>query len=230
MRHLEQHRSERIGWLRAAVLGANDGILSVGSILVGVASANTDHQSIVLAGVAGLTAGALSMAAGEYVSVSSQSDTESADRARESAELRDDPEGELIELTNIYVQRGLTRELAGQVAEQLTTHDALGTHLRDELGMTETHAARPLQAALASAAAFGVGGALPVLVSLVSPATWIVWLVAAATVAGLTILGTLSAWAGGSSLWKGAMRVTFWGIVAMAVTSLVGWLFGVAVA
>ncbi|QDU74691.1 VIT family protein [Bremerella volcania] len=225
----EQHRHDRIGWLRAAVLGANDGILSVGSILVGVASAQSDHPSVLLAGVAGLTAGALSMAAGEFVSVSSQSDTEAADRARETAEHQEDPEGELQELTNIYIDRGLSPELAHQVALQLTEHDALGTHLRDELGMSETHAARPLQAAFSSAAAFGIGGTFPVVATLFSPASWIAWIVACTTIAGLAILGSLSAWAGGSPIWKGTARVTFWGIVAMVVTSLVGKLFGVAV-
>lgn len=226
----ELHRHDRIGWLRAAVLGANDGILSVGSILVGVASAQSDHPSVLLAGVAGLTAGALSMAAGEYVSVSSQSDTEDADRAREITEQEEDPEGELLELTNIYIDRGLTPDLAHQVAVQLTEHDALGTHLRDELGMSETHAARPLQAAFSSAAAFSIGGILPVLATLLSPAAWIAWIVGCTTIAGLAMLGSLSAWAGGSPIWKGMARVTFWGIVAMVVTSLVGKLFGVAVA
>lgn len=229
MPHYERHRHDRIGWLRAAVLGANDGILSVGSMMVGVAAAQSDHPAVLLAGVAGLTAGALSMAAGEYVSVSSQADTEDADRAREIAEQRDDPQGELLELTNIYIDRGLSPELAKQVAEQLTEYDALGTHLRDELGMSDTHAARPLQAAFSSAAAFSVGGILPVLATLLSPPSWIAWIVSFTTIAALAILGSLSAWTGGSPIWKGTARVTFWGIVAMVVTSLVGKLFGVAV-
>ena len=187
--HPETHRDDDIGWLRAAVLGANDGILSVGSIVVGVASASVDHKTILLSGVAGMTAGAMSMAAGEYVSVSSQADTENADRAEEERELESDPEGELAELTQIYVERGLDASLAKQVAEQLTEHDAITTHLRDELGITEQLAARPLQAAFASAVSFAVGAALPLLVTLASPASMIAWTVAVATIVALAILG-----------------------------------------
>ncbi len=211
------------------VLGANDGILSVSSLVVGVAAANADRTSILLAGVAGLTAGAMSMAAGEYVSVSSQADTENADRKREEEELRTDPDGELHELTQIYVGRGLDESLAHQVAVRLTEFDAITTHLRDELGITEQLAARPLQAAVASAVSFAFGAALPLSVAMLSPASWIVTAVAIATVASLACLGGLSASVGGASVTKGATRVSFWGMIAMAVTSLIGWLFGVSV-
>ncbi|QDV85836.1 VIT1/CCC1 transporter family protein [Planctomycetes bacterium TBK1r] len=227
--HPELHRSDRIGWLRAAVLGANDGILSVASIVVGVASASTDHKTILLSGVAGMTAGAMSMAAGEYVSVSSQADTEAADRRREEEELRTTPESELDELTQIYVQRGLDEPLAKQVAIQLTDKDALTTHLRDELGITEELAARPLQAAMASAASFAVGAALPLVIALSFPTKWTTVAVAVTTLAGLTVLGGLSASAGGAPPAKAATRVVFWGAVAMAVTSAIGWAFGVSV-
>lgn len=229
MRHEEKHRSEHIGWLRASVLGANDGILSTSSIVVGVASASSDYQQVMLAGVAGLTAGAMSMAAGEYVSVSSQADTEAADRRREEEELRTTPEKELDELTDIYMRRGLDRPLARQVAEQLTAKDALTTHLRDELGITEELAARPLQAAWASAASFAVGAALPLLVALSTPTEWTTIAVAATTLVGLAALGGLSASVGGAPVVKAAVRVVFWGAVAMTVTALIGWLFGVSI-
>lgn len=225
----EVHRSDRIGWLRAGVLGANDGILSIGSMVVGVASANADQESILLAGVAGLSAGAMSMAAGEYVSVSSQADTENADREREEDELNTDPENELEELTQIYVSRGVDAVLARQVATQMSEHDALTAHLRDELGITEQLAARPFQAAVASAVSFAVGAALPLLVTMACKTHWIVWAVSASTVVSLACLGGISAWVGGASVWKGAVRVAFWGVIAMGITSLIGWMFGVTV-
>ncbi|RCS40434.1 VIT family protein [Bremerella cremea] len=228
--HREFHRADRIGWLRAAVLGANDGILSVGSLIVGVASAEADYYQVVLAGVAGLTSGALSMAAGEYVSVSSQADTEEADTQREQEELATNPEGELAELTEIYVQRGLEPQLARQVATQLMESDALKSHLRDELGISEHMVARPLQAAWASALSFSIGAALPVAVAALAPRSLVVLLVAIATVLSLAGLGALSAVTGGASPWKGALRVAFWGIVAMVITSLIGKLFGVSMA
>jgi len=226
--HREIHRTDRIGWLRATVLGANDGIVSVASLIVGVATAAPDRASVLLAGVAGLAAGAMSMAAGEYVSVSSQADTEEADRRREQRELADNASGELDELTEIYIRRGLTEPLAREVARQLTERDALTTHLRDELGITEQLAARPIQAALASAISFGIGAALPLLVAALAPAPWIVAAVGAATLLSLAVLGGLSARIGGASVVKGATRVCFWGIAAMAMTSLIGWLFGVS--
>jgi VIT1/CCC1 family predicted Fe2+/Mn2+ transporter len=227
--HHEFHKSDRIGWLRAAVLGANDGIVSVASLVVGVASATPDRNSILLAGIAGLAAGAMSMAAGEYVSVHSQADTEAADRAREQQELRDNPAGELTELTQIYVDRGLDEPLAREVATQLMERDALTTHLRDELGITEQLAARPIQAALASAMSFAIGAGLPLLMTLLTPEKWIAIGVGIATLLCLLVLGGLSAWTGGASIRKGAMRVSFWGIAAMGMTSLIGWLFGVSV-
>ncbi|EMI40820.1 VIT family protein [Rhodopirellula sp. SWK7] len=227
--HQELHRTDRIGWLRAAVLGANDGILSVGSVLIGVASASTDRQNILLAGVAALTAGAMSMAAGEYVSVSSQSDTENADRRREAEELRDSPESELDELTQIYVHRGLDEPLARQVAIKLTEKDAIGTHLRDELGISEHLSARPLQAAWTSALAFAIGAALPVAVALLSPARGLIIAVAASTLLSLGILGGVSAGVGGASVVRGTLRVAFWGAAAMGASSLIGWIFGVSV-
>ncbi len=229
MLHKENHRSDRIGWLRASVLGANDGILSVASLVVGVAAANPDPKDVLLAGVAGLTAGAMSMAAGEYVSVSSQADTENADRAREAQELQETPEAELIELTNIYIGRGLHPDLAKQVAIQFTEYDALTTHLRDELGITEELAARPIQAALASAVSFAAGAALPLIVVVMSPQRYMVAFVAAGTIVALGGLGGISAKAGGASVLRGAMRVAFWGMAAMAITSFIGWLFGVSV-
>ncbi|GIW83254.1 MAG: membrane protein [Gemmatales bacterium] len=227
--HSERHRNAHVGWLRAAVLGANDGILSVSSIVVGVASASSDHKHVMLAGIAGLTAGAMSMAAGEYVSVSSQADTEAADRRREEEELSTSPESELDELTQIYMRRGLDAPLARQVAEQLTEKDAITTHLRDELGITEELAARPLQAAMASAASFAVGAAFPLVIALLVPTRWTTIGVAATTLVALAVLGSLSASVGGAPVAKAASRVVFWGAVAMAVTSAIGWLFGVSV-
>jgi len=228
MRHSEYHRSHRIGWLRAAVLGANDGIVSTASLLIGVASAGASHQTILITGVAGLVSGAMSMAAGEYVSVSSQSDTEAADIARETEELATQPEHELDELTGIYTLRGLTPELAHQVAVQLTAHDALAAHSRDELGITDTMNAKPVQAALASAATFAAGAALPLLVVFCAPSASTVTYVAATSLAFLAALGGLAAQAGGASLLKGACRVAFWGVLAMIATAAVGSLFGVA--
>lgn len=230
MRHRELHRTERIGWLRAAVLGANDGIVSTASLVVGVAAANAKPDDILVAGVAGLVAGALSMAAGEYVSVSSQADTERADLARERGELATDRPFEEDELTAIYQKRGLPPDLARQVALQLMAHDALGAHARDELGMSASTAARPLQAAIASAATFAVGAALPIAVVLVAPTASISIVVAIASLVCLAGLGALAARAGGASALAGATRVAFWGALAMGITALVGWLFGTTVA
>lgn len=228
MRHSEFHRSHRIGWLRAAVLGANDGIVSTASLLIGVASAGASHQTILITGVAGLVSGAMSMAAGEYVSVSSQSDTEAADIARETEELATQPEHELDELTGIYTLRGLTPELARQVAVQLTAHDALAAHSRDELGITDTMNAKPVQAAFASAGTFALGAALPLLVVFFAPSASTITYVAITSLAFLATLGGLAAQAGGASLVKGAFRVAFWGVLAMIATAAVGSLFGVA--
>ena len=228
MKHSEVHRTQHIGWLRAAVLGANDGIVSTASLVLGVAAAGADAEAILVAGVAGLVAGAMSMAAGEYVSVSSQADTESADLARERKELATDPEHELAELTAIYVMRGLDATLARQVASQLTQHDAIGAHARDELGISETLAARPVQAALASAATFAVGAALPLLVVLLCPASALMWAVSGSALFFLALLGSLAARAGGADVINAAVRVTFWGALAMAATAGVGALFGVA--
>lgn len=228
-RHRETHRSERSGWLRAAVLGANDGLLSTAGLVVGVASADAARGAVLLAGFAGLVAGAFSMAAGEYVSVSSQADAEHADRETERRELADDPRGEREELVNIYRRRGLDGELAAKVADQLTAHDALGAHLRDELGLTETLRARPLQAALTSAATFSVGAGLPLLAVALAPAARIALVVAAATFASLGVLGAVAARTGGASVFAGTVRVLFWGALAMAATAAVGRLFGVAV-
>jgi VIT1/CCC1 family predicted Fe2+/Mn2+ transporter len=229
MRHRERHRSERIGWLRAAVLGANDGIVSTASLVVGVAAANATRADVMVAGVAGLVAGALSMAAGEYVSVSSQADTERADLARETEELATIPAAELDELTGIYVARGLDPSLARTVAEQLTAKDALKAHARDELGLVEEMAARPLQAALASAATFAVGAALPLLTVVIAPVGAMSAVVAGVSLVCLAGLGALAAQAGGASAAVGATRVAFWGAIAMALTAAVGWLFGAAV-
>jgi VIT1/CCC1 family predicted Fe2+/Mn2+ transporter len=226
--HSELHMVHRIGWLRAAVLGANDGLVSTSSLVVGVASAGSDHQAILVAGLAGLVAGAMSMAAGEYVSVSSQADAEQADLARERAELQADPEAELAELAGIYAARGLDSTLARQVAEQLTAKDALAAHARDELGISETVTTRPVQAALVSALTFAAGAVLPIIVALLAPADQSGWAVAATTIVGLAILGGLGASAGGAGLIKGAVRVTFWGAMAMGVTAAIGALFGVA--
>lgn len=227
--HVERHRSDRIGWLRAAVLGANDGLISTSSLVVGVAAADPERGAVLIAAVAGLAAGALSMAAGEYVSVSSQSDTESADIARERGELATDADHELVELTGIYVKRGLTPDLAGQVAVQLTAHDALGAHARDELGIYEFTRARPIQAAVASAAAFAVGAAPPALLAAFLPMASLTLGVVAVTILLLVGLGALAAQLGGASQLRGAVRVAFWGAVAMGVTALVGRLFGAVV-
>jgi len=228
MRHIERHRTHRIGWLRAAVLGANDGIVSTASLVLGVAAAQASQDSILVAGVAGLVAGAMSMAAGEYVSVSSQSDTEQADLAREREELATDPEHEHAEMAAIYVGRGLDAALAEQVASQLMAHDALGAHARDELGISTTLTARPVQAALASAGTFAIGALLPLLVVLLAPASVLLWAVAGSSLVFLALLGSLAARAGGASVLTAATRVTFWGALAMALTAGVGALFGVA--
>jgi VIT1/CCC1 family predicted Fe2+/Mn2+ transporter len=228
MRHREIHRTHRTGWLRAAVLGANDGIVSTASLVLGVAAAGAGTQGVLVAGVAGLVAGAMSMAAGEYVSVSSQADTERADLERETRELAANPEGEHAELTAIYVKRGLDATLAASVATQLMQHDALGAHGRDELGISETLTARPVQAALASAGAFAVGAALPLLMVLLFPAGAVMPGVAGGSLLFLTLLGLLAARAGGAPLVASAVRVTFWGALAMALTAGVGALFGVA--
>ena len=221
-----RHRSGRTGWLRAAVLGANDGILSTSSLVIGVAAAHASHSSIVVAGVAGLVAGALSMGVGEYVSVQSQADTEEADLNLERAELEADDKGEHKELSAIYVERGLEPALAKKVAEQLMAHDALAAHARDEIGITETFRARPVQAAFASAGSFAVGAALPLLVTILAPAAALIFIVAGASLIFLAGLGATAARIGGASIVTGAIRVTFWGAVAMAVTAGVGWLFG----
>jgi VIT1/CCC1 family predicted Fe2+/Mn2+ transporter len=227
--HAEQHRVARSGWLRAAVLGANDGLVSTASLIVGVAAAGATPETILLSGTAGLVAGAMSMAAGEYVSVHSQVDAESADLAREKAELRDDPGAELRELANIYVKRGLEPALAKQVAEQLTAHDALAAHARDELGLTEEQAPRPLQAAFSSAASFTAGAAAPLAVVAIYPGPRLPLVVSAATLLLLATLGGLAARAGGASLATGALRVSFWGALALGVTAGVGMLVGTTV-
>jgi VIT1/CCC1 family predicted Fe2+/Mn2+ transporter len=219
----------RIGWLRAAVLGANDGLVSTSSLVVGVAAASSGKPEILIAGLAGLVAGAMSMAAGEYVSVSSQTDAERADLAREIRELAETPEAELEELTRIYVDRGLDRDLAEKVAHQLTERDALGSHARDELGISETVTARPIQAALVSALTFAVGAVVPLIVTLLVPESKIALLVAASTILGLAVLGGLGASAGGAGVFRGASRVTLWGALAMTATAAVGALFGVTV-
>jgi VIT1/CCC1 family predicted Fe2+/Mn2+ transporter len=224
----EKHRSGRVGWLRAAVLGANDGILSTSSLVIGVAAAHATHASVLVAGVAGLVAGAMSMAAGEYVSVHSQADTEKADLQLERSELKADPKGEHDELAKIYVGRGLDAALASKVAEQLMAHDALGAHARDELGITEALRARPIQAAVSSAASFAVGAAMPLLVTITVPEGALIYLVAASSLVFLALLGGIAARVGGASLLAGAWRVTFWGALAMAVTAGVGSFFGTA--
>lgn len=230
LRHSEYHRSHRIGWLRAAVLGANDGIVSTASLIIGVASAGASHEAVLITGLAGLVSGAMSMATGEYVSVSSQSDTEAADLRRERLELSNDHESELKELTGIYIERGLTPDLAHQVAVQLTQHDALGAHARDELGIIDMTNARPIQAAVASAATFAVGAALPLLVTFCVSEPNTLLYVASTSLAFLAGLGGLAAKAGGANLWIGATRVAFWGVLAMAATAAVGHLFGVVAA
>ncbi|MCK9622269.1 MAG: VIT family protein [Methylobacter sp.] len=227
--HRETHKTHRVGWLRAAVLGANDGIVSTASLIVGIAASHAAHHDIVLAGVAGLVAGAMSMAAGEYVSVSSQADTEQADLRRERRELAEDGEHEKKELAAIYILRGLDPLLAGQVAEQLMKHDALGAHARDELGISETGSARPVQAALTSAATFAVGAVLPLLIVLLAPDTDLIVPVSSASLLFLTLLGMLAAYSGGASIMKGAFRVAFWGALAMGLTAAVGSAFGTVV-
>ncbi|MBL8983516.1 MAG: VIT family protein [Gemmatimonadetes bacterium] len=226
MRHSERHRTTHIGWLRAAVLGANDGLISTASLVVGVAAAGTDRAAILLAGIAGLVAGAMSMAAGEYVSVSSQADTEAADLARERKELATDPDAEHAELTAIYVSRGLSPALAEQVSTELMAKDALGAHLRDELGMTDASAARPVQAALASAATFAVGAALPVSIAALAPVEILRWLVPASALVLLAVLGAVAAMVGGARWWPGSLRVAFWGALAMGASEIAGRWFG----
>ena len=230
MSHHERHYLDRVGWLRAAVLGANDGILSTASLFMGIAATQAGTRELLVAGVAALTAGALSMATGEYVSVSSQADTEAADLARERQELAEDPEHELQELAGIYRLRGLTPELALEVAQQLTAHDALGAHARDELGLSEEAAAKPIQAALVSAASFAVGAAWPLALTFLSPLPQLPLLLSLGSLAGLALLGVGSAKLGGSSMWKAALRVSLWGALAMGASALVGRLFGVMVA
>jgi vacuolar iron transporter family protein len=230
LKHSENHRTHHIGWLRAAVLGANDGIVSTASLIIGVAAAHMAHDAILLTGVAGLVAGTMAMAAGEYVSVSSQADTESADMAREKLEIETDFDHELQELAGIYVGRGLTPALAHEVALQLTAHDALGAHMRDELGINQLMTANPIQAALASAASFALGAALPLLVVLVLHGGHLIVPVAVMSLAFLALLGGVAAKVGGANVWIGTARVAFWGALAMAATAGVGSLFGVAAA
>ncbi|MBU5636952.1 VIT family protein [Geomonas sp. Red69] len=225
----ESHKSNRIGWLRAAVLGANDGTISIASLVVGVAASGAPQNSILLTGVAGLVAGAMSMAAGEYVSVQSQADTEGADIKREKSELQTQPESELAELTSIYVSRGLDQPLARLVAEKLTSRDALLAHARDELGITETLRARPVQAALASAISFAVGAIVPIVALLLAPTAWVTEVLSATALVTLAILGATAAYAGGAPIVKGAIRVAFWGALAMGLTAGVGKLFGTVV-
>lgn len=224
----ERHRTKRVGWLRAAVLGANDGILSTASLVLGVAAAHATHGNVMVAGVAGLVAGAMAMAAGEYVSVHSQADTEQADLKLERAELKADAKGEHTELMAIYVARGLDRTLAKEVARQLMAHDALGAHARDELGISPSFRARPIQAALASAGSFVAGAILPLAVTAIAPEAGLIPMVSGSSLLFLAMLGGLAARAGGAGVWLGAMRVTFWGALAMAVTAGVGALFGTA--
>jgi len=227
--HTEHHAAQRIGWLRAAVLGANDGTISVSGLVLGVAASGATQGNILVTGVAGLVAGAMSMAAGEYVSVRSQADAEQADLAREKAELRDEPERELVELTGIYVERGLTPDLAAQVARQLMEKDALAAHARDELGITETLRARPLQAALASAGSFILGALVPVVAVYVAPVSHTSVVAVGSTLVTLVVLGGTAAWAGGAPVARGAARVVFWGALAMGLSALVGRLFGTVV-
>lgn len=226
MRHAEGHRTHRTGWLRAAVLGANDGIVSTASLVLGVAAAGATTKTIVTAGVAGLVSGAMSMAAGEYVSVSSQADTERADLVRESKELAENPDQEHEELVSIYVQRGLDTSLASSVATQLMTHDALGAHARDELGISDTLAAKPVQAAFASAGTFTTGAALPLLVVLMAPSASLMWAVACSSLVFLALLGLLAARAGGAPPLRSVLRVSFWGVLAMGLTASVGAVIG----
>ncbi len=227
MRHRERHRTDRIGWLRATVLGANDGIISTASLLLGVSAANATHSEILVAGVAGLVAGAMSMAAGEYVSVQSQADTEKADLALERTELIADPSGEHKELEGLYIERGLDPPLAKQVAGQLMAHDAIGAHARDELGISENLRAHPIQAALASAGSFTVGAAMPLLTATIVPETSLIPVVSGTSLIFLALLGGLAAWAGGASITTGSTRVTLWGALAMGLTAGIGALFGI---
>lgn len=229
IKHLEGHRTHRVGWLRAAVLGANDGIVSTASLLVGVAAASATPSTLLMTGVASLVAGAMSMAAGEYVSVYSEADTEHADMAREKAELVKDPDAELRELTAIYVARGLEPALAHDVATQLSKHDALAAHARDELGISSAFSAKPMQAALASAASFAVGAALPLGIAAMAPAANVIVWIASASLLSLTVLGVVAAKAGGSVILPSVWRITFWGVLAMAATAGAGWLFGAVV-
>lgn len=228
--HDESHRIDRVGWLRAAVLGANDGIVSTASLVVGVAAASTSQQTVLLTAFAGLVAGAMSMAAGEYVSVSSQADSEKAERAKEAWELENQPKAERIELISIYKSRGLTTDLAEQVADQMMAHDALGTHLRDELGLSEHFSARPLQAAFASALAFAAGAILPVILAALFSGQMLIWVVSGAALVLLAALGAIGAWLGGASIWRPVARVTFWGATAMVITAAIGSIFGATVA
>jgi VIT1/CCC1 family predicted Fe2+/Mn2+ transporter len=227
--HREFHRTERIGWLRAAVLGANDGIISVASLVVGVAAAGATQSNILLTGVAGLVAGAMSMAAGEYVSVQSQADTENAEIDREKRELENEPERELAELTSIYVSRGLEQSLARRVAEKLMSSNALKAHARDELGITESLRARPIQAAFASAVSFSAGATIPIAAALLAPQAWITEIISATAIVTLALLGGIAAYVGGAAIVKGAMRVACWGALAMGLTAGVGKFFGTAV-
>jgi vacuolar iron transporter family protein len=228
-RQIEHHTVGRLGWLRAAVLGANDGLLSTSSLIIGVASAESSKESVLIAGLSGLVAGAMSMAAGEYVSVSSQADSEKSDLAREKRELREDPRGETDELTEIYVKRGLDEALAHQVAVKLMANDALGAHARDELGISPEMAARPVQAALASAVSFAIGALPPVLIAMLTPRGVVPQIVGGGSMVFLAVLGALGAKTGGADILKGALRVTFWGAVAMAVTATIGAVFGTRV-
>jgi VIT1/CCC1 family predicted Fe2+/Mn2+ transporter len=227
--HRESHLIERIGWLRAAVLGANDGIISTASLVVGVAAASTTPGEVMVAGVAGMVAGAMSMAAGEYVSVSSQADTETADLARERRELTEQPRAELDELTDVYVKRGVTPALARQVAEQMTAKDAFATHARDELGLSDHIVARPVQAALTSAVTFSVGAALPLAIALIAPTAQIALMVSGGSLICLAVLGAVGARVGGAGIFKPTVRVTFWGAFAMAATAAIGVLVGRAI-
>jgi VIT1/CCC1 family predicted Fe2+/Mn2+ transporter len=229
MPHNEMHRSHRVGWLRAAVLGANDGIVSTASLVIGVAAAESGRPAVLLAGVAGLFAGALSMAAGEYVSVHSQADTEKADLELEKKHLKEEPEFELHELSEIYVERGLEPDLAREVAKQLMEHDALAAHARDELGITDIMSARPMQAAVFSAVSFSIGAALPLATAWFSPLPTLVYITAASSLVFLALLGAVAAHAGGASMLRGSVRVLFWGAIAMAATAAVGKLFGAAI-
>ena len=227
--HRETHLIDRVGWLRAAVLGANDGLISTASLIVGVAAASPSRNEVLVAGVAAVVAGAMSMAAGEYVSVSSQADTENADLARERRELAEQPEAELAELAQIYVDRGVEADLARKVAQQMMAKDAFSTHARDELGLAPHVTARPVQAAFTSASTFAAGAAFPLVVALLAPTRWLTWIVSIACLIGLAALGAIGARLGGSSILKPTLRVTFWGAVAMAATAIIGALVGRAV-